>query len=111
MFLFLWHIPTMPDASNPRAHIVSLPSLSSQLSSLPQAKSMANLPLYTSPLSAQHAAHSEAKVRFFHSDHSRLRHKTVLRLVRPASQGASAYIQQLGNILRHASRGQCFFCF
>ncbi|VDB99794.1 unnamed protein product [Peniophora sp. CBMAI 1063] len=53
----------MPDASNPRAQIVSLPSLSSQLSSLPQAKSMANLPLYTSPLSAQHAATSEAKLR------------------------------------------------
>ncbi|KZV75543.1 hypothetical protein PENSPDRAFT_71707 [Peniophora sp. CONT] len=53
----------MANASKQRAQIVSLPSLSSQLSSLPQAKSMANLPLYTSPLSGQHAAHSEAKLR------------------------------------------------
>jgi hypothetical protein len=57
---------TMPDASNPPAHLVALPSLSSHLSSLPQAKSMANVPLYNTSMSSMgghHAAQSEAKVR------------------------------------------------
>ncbi|KAI0067023.1 hypothetical protein BV25DRAFT_1912360 [Artomyces pyxidatus] len=59
----------MPDASKPinkgvpPAHLVALPSLSSSLSSLPQAKSLANVSLYTSSMAGQHAAQSEAKLK------------------------------------------------
>ncbi|KAI0031888.1 hypothetical protein K488DRAFT_86391 [Vararia minispora EC-137] len=53
----------MSNASNPPTHLVALPSLSSHLSSLPQAKSIANVPIYTSSMAGHHAAHSEAKVR------------------------------------------------
>ena len=59
--------PTMPDASKPiqkgaPSHLVALPSLSNSLSSLPQAKSLAQISVYTSSMSGQHAAESEAKV-------------------------------------------------
>ena len=57
----------MPDASKPiqkgvPSHLVSLPSLSNSLSSLPQAKSLAHVAVYTSSMPGQHAAESEAKV-------------------------------------------------
>ena len=57
----------MPDASKPiqkapSANITSFPSLSNSLSSLPQAKSLAHVAVYTSSMSGQHAADSEAKV-------------------------------------------------
>ena len=58
---------TMPDASKPiqknvPSHLVALPSLSNSLSALPQAKNMAHVSVYTSSMSGQHAAESEAKV-------------------------------------------------
>ncbi|KAI0254548.1 hypothetical protein BJV78DRAFT_1152276 [Lactifluus subvellereus] len=59
----------MPDASKPiqkgaaPSHLVSLPSLSNSLSSLPQAKSLAHVAVYTSSMSGQHAAESEAKLK------------------------------------------------
>jgi hypothetical protein len=61
------HLNTMPDASKPiqknvPSHLVALPSLSNSLSSLPQAKNMAHVSVYTSSMSGQHAAESEAKV-------------------------------------------------
>ena len=45
--------------------LVALPSLSCQLSSLPQAKSLDHLSLHHNSMSAQRAAESEAKVRLF----------------------------------------------
>ncbi|KAI0300546.1 hypothetical protein B0F90DRAFT_1629828 [Multifurca ochricompacta] len=59
----------MPDASKPiqkgaaPSHLVALPSLSNSLSSLPQAKSLAHVSVYTSSMSGQHAAESEAKLK------------------------------------------------
>jgi hypothetical protein len=59
---------TMPDASKPiqkggaPPHLVSYPSLSNSLSMLPQAKNLAHVSVYTSSMSGQHAAESEAKV-------------------------------------------------
>ncbi|KAI0292001.1 hypothetical protein BC826DRAFT_1105719 [Russula brevipes] len=59
----------MPDASKPiqkgavPSHLVALPSLSSSLSTLPQAKNMAHVAVYTSSMSGQHAADSEAKLK------------------------------------------------
>ncbi|KAH9975434.1 hypothetical protein BGW80DRAFT_98227 [Lactifluus volemus] len=59
----------MPDASKPiqksgaPSHLVALPSLSNSLSSLPQAKSLAHVSVYTSSMSGQHAADSEAKLK------------------------------------------------
>ncbi|VDC00559.1 unnamed protein product [Peniophora sp. CBMAI 1063] len=50
-------------SGQPPSHLVSLPSLSSQLSSLPQAGHIANVSMYTSPLAGQHAGASEAKLR------------------------------------------------
>lgn len=60
---------TMPDASKPiqkggaPSHLVAYPSLSNSLSSLPQAKSLAHVSVYTSSMSGQHAAESEAKLK------------------------------------------------
>ncbi|KAI0266345.1 hypothetical protein BC834DRAFT_969390 [Gloeopeniophorella convolvens] len=59
----------MPDASKPiqkggaPSHLVALPSLSNSLSTLPQAKSLAHVSVYTSSMSGQHAAESEAKLK------------------------------------------------
>jgi hypothetical protein len=60
----------MPDASKPiqkgaskASNIVSLPSLSNSLSSLPQAKSLAHVAVYNSSMSGRHAAESEAKLK------------------------------------------------
>ncbi|KAI9465827.1 hypothetical protein BJY52DRAFT_1183388 [Lactarius psammicola] len=59
----------MPDASKPiqkgsaPSHLIALPSLSNSLSSLPQAKSLAHVSVYTSSMSGQHAADSEAKLK------------------------------------------------
>ncbi|KAH9006465.1 hypothetical protein EDB86DRAFT_3070467 [Lactarius hatsudake] len=59
----------MPDASKPiqkgsaPSHLLALPSLSNSLSSLPQAKSLAHVSVYTSSMSGQHAADSEAKLK------------------------------------------------
>lgn len=59
---------TMPDASKPiqkgvpPSHLVAYPSLSNSLSTLPQAKNLAHVSVYTSSMSGQHAAESEAKV-------------------------------------------------
>ncbi|KAN0130067.1 hypothetical protein V8E53_012012 [Lactarius tabidus] len=57
----------MPDASKPiqkgvPPHLVAYPSLSTSLSTLPQAKNLAHVAVYTSSMSGQHAAESEAKV-------------------------------------------------
>ena len=65
--LYSHSTPTMPDASKPiqkvaPSNLVALPSLSNSLSSLPQAKSLAHVSVYTSSMSGQHAAESEAKV-------------------------------------------------
>ena len=43
---------------------MALPSVSCSLSSLPQARSLEQVSLHPSSMSAQHAAESEAKVRF-----------------------------------------------
>ncbi|KAI0316595.1 hypothetical protein OF83DRAFT_1172731 [Amylostereum chailletii] len=53
----------MSAKSNAPAHLLALPSLSSQLSSLPQAKSLANVSLYSPSIPGQHAAQSEAKLK------------------------------------------------
>jgi hypothetical protein len=58
---------TMPDASKPiqkgaPSHLLSYPSVSKSLSTLPQAKNLAHVSVYTSSMSGQHAAESEAKV-------------------------------------------------
>ena len=59
----------MPDASKPiqkgvapPSHLVSYPSLATSLSALPQAKNLKHVAVYTSSMSGQHAAESEAKV-------------------------------------------------
>ncbi|KAK7691470.1 hypothetical protein QCA50_004869 [Cerrena zonata] len=44
-------------------HMIALPSLSSSLSSLPQAKSVDAVALHPFPMSAQRSAESEAKLR------------------------------------------------
>jgi hypothetical protein len=82
--LFTHSTPTMPDASKPiqkgaPSHLVALPSLSNSLSSLPQAKSLAHVAVYTSSMSGQHAAESEAKV------HARLLPYRALEVNRPLS--------------------------
>ncbi|KZT02834.1 uncharacterized protein LAESUDRAFT_391925 [Laetiporus sulphureus 93-53] len=50
-------------ASIPPEHIIALPSLSCQLSSLPAAKSIDSVSLHPTSMSAQRAAESEAKLR------------------------------------------------
>ncbi|KAA1472693.1 hypothetical protein DENSPDRAFT_778729 [Dentipellis sp. KUC8613] len=47
----------------PPQHLLALPSVSSSLSALPQAKSLANVSLHTSSTPVQHAADSEAKLK------------------------------------------------
>ena len=46
-----------------KEQLMALPSLSCSLSSLPQARSIGQVSLHPSSMSAQHAAESEAKVR------------------------------------------------
>ncbi|KZV68850.1 hypothetical protein PENSPDRAFT_666145 [Peniophora sp. CONT] len=69
--------------ANPPSHLVSLPSLSSHLSSLPQAGHMANVSMYTSPLAGQHAGASEAKLR------KALSHNSGAAVNYPAPQSAN----------------------
>ena len=47
-----------------KEQLMALPSLSCSLSSLPQARSLEQVSLHPSSMSAQLAAESEAKVRF-----------------------------------------------
>jgi len=60
---------TMPDASKPiqkggaPSHLVALPSVFNSLSSLPEAKNLAHVSVYTSSTSVQHAAESQAKLQ------------------------------------------------
>ncbi|KAI0049352.1 hypothetical protein FA95DRAFT_893215 [Auriscalpium vulgare] len=86
----------MPDASKlPPAHLVSLPSLSSSLSSLPQAKSLANVNVYTSPMSAQvAAAQSEAKLKKALSNNATSHSQQVPYCQMPPPQASSGHAQQ-----------------
>ena len=72
-FIHLTHQSTSMDAitnakSLRKEKLMALPSVSCSLSALPQARSLEQVSLHPSSMSAQHAAESEAKVRFVLTD-------------------------------------------